>query len=74
MSVLSNLHIKNFVFLNMDVKEPALAYGKHKYTIAEYLQLEEAATEKHEYYRGEIFAMSGPTVPHNIIAVNMLGS
>ena len=56
----------------MEVREPALAYGNHKYTIAEYLQIEEAATEKHEYYRGEIFAMSGTKVPHNIIASNTL--
>ena len=34
----------------MEIKEPALAYGKNKYTIAEYLQMEEAAIEKHEYY------------------------
>jgi Uma2 family endonuclease len=57
----------------MEVREPAIAYGKKKYTIAEYLESEEAAIEKHEYYQGEIFAMSGPKVPHNIIAVNILG-
>ncbi len=54
----------------MEVKEPAIAYSKKRYTIEEYLELEEAATEKHEYYKGEIFAMSGPKVPHNIIAGN----
>jgi hypothetical protein len=53
------------------VKEPAVAYGKNKYTIAEYLEMEEAATEKHEYYQGEIFAMSGSKVPHNIITSNL---
>ena len=58
----------------MEVKEPAVAYGKNKYTIAEYLEMEEAATEKHEYYQGEIFAMSGSKVPHNIIAGNTFGS
>ncbi len=36
----------------MEVKEPAVDYGKRKYTIAEYLEMEEAATEKHEYYQG----------------------
>src|SRR5437868_1908188 len=58
----------------MEVKEPAVAYGKQKYTIAEYLEMEETATEKHEYYQGEIFAMSGSKVPHNIIAGNTFGS
>jgi Uma2 family endonuclease len=28
--------------------------------------------EKHEYYQGEIFAMSGTKVTHNIISVNIL--
>jgi Uma2 family endonuclease len=34
--------------------------------------MEEAATEKHEYYRGEVFAMSGAKVPHNRISSNVL--
>ena len=58
----------------MEVEEPAVAYGKNKYTIAEYLEMEEAAIEKHEYYQGDIFAMSGPKVPYNIIAGNTFGS
>lgn len=57
----------------MDVREPAVAYGKQKFTIQEYLKMENAAIEKHEYYKGEIFAMSGPKVPHNIIAGNLFG-
>lgn len=55
----------------MEVREPAVAYGKQKFTIEEYLAMEEVAVEKHEYYRGEIFAMSGPKVPHNIIFRNL---
>ena len=53
------------------LKEPAVAYGKNKFTIEEYLQMEEASEEKHEYYQGEIFAMSGAKVPYNIIAINL---
>lgn len=37
----------------------------------EYLAMENAAVEKHEYYKGEIFAMSGSKVPHNRIAGNV---
>src|ERR1019366_918977 len=55
----------------MEVKEPAIAYGKQKYTIEEYLEMENVATEKHEYYQGEIFAMSGAKHPHNLVIKNM---
>jgi Uma2 family endonuclease len=57
----------------MEVKEPAVAYGKQKYTIEEYLQMERLSDVKHEYYKGEIFAMAGASDPHNIIAVNLTG-
>lgn len=39
-------------------------------TIEEYLETERAAIEKHEYYRGEIFAMSGASLKHNRIQSN----
>ena len=55
----------------MIIKEPALAYGKRKYSIEEYLELENAASEKHECYQGEIFAMSGAKMPHNDICGNL---
>lgn len=55
----------------MEVQEPAIAYGKQKYSVEEYLELENAATEKHEYYKGEIFAMSGARLPHNQICGNV---
>jgi Uma2 family endonuclease len=58
----------------MEIREPMVAYGKKHFTIAEYLEMEEAAGEKSEYYQGEIFAMSGALLPHNIIAVNTLVS
>lgn len=56
----------------MEVREPVTAYAKKLFTIAEYLELESAAIEKSEYYQGEIFAMSGALLPHNIITVNTL--
>ena len=55
-----------------ELREPAVAYGKYKYSIEEYLQMEEASDEKHEYYQGEIFAMAGAKVPHNMISVNLI--
>jgi Uma2 family endonuclease len=58
----------------MEIREPAVAYGKEKISIEAYLEMENAAVEKHEYYKGEIFAMSGAKVPHNIISKNLLGT
>ena len=57
----------------MEIKEPASAYNKKFYSIAEYLQMENEAVEKHEYYKGEIFAMSGAGNRHNIISINIIG-
>ena len=58
----------------MEIKEPAHAYHKKFYSIQEYLQMENEAVEKNEYYKGEIFAMSGAGTRHNIISVNIIGS
>ncbi|HYK47756.1 MAG TPA: Uma2 family endonuclease, partial [Parafilimonas sp.] len=55
----------------MDVQEPAISHSQQKISIAEYLEMENAALEKHEYYRGEVFAMSAAKVPHNIITRNL---
>jgi Uma2 family endonuclease len=57
--------------MDLVIREPVVAYGKKKFTIEEYLEYENASEEKHEYYQGEIFAMSGSKVPHNIIAGNL---
>ncbi|PDW03002.1 Uma2 family endonuclease [Candidatus Viridilinea mediisalina] len=39
-------------------------------TEAEYLAFEQASTHKHEYYQGEIYAMTGGTEAHNLLAGN----
>ena len=57
----------------MEIREPIATYKRENISIEEYLEMENAATEKHEYYRGEIFAMSGAKVPHNIVAGNLFG-
>lgn len=43
-----------------------------QYTVEEYLAFERESPEKHEYYRGEIFAMSGASLPHNRIQMNFI--
>lgn len=55
-----------------ELREPAVAYGKQKFTVEEYLEFEEASLEKHEYYKGEIFAMAGASNRHVLISKNLL--
>ncbi len=55
----------------MEVNEPAIAYNKVKMTIPEYLEMETGSMQKHEYYQGEVFAMSGPKYGHIVIAANI---
>jgi Uma2 family endonuclease len=43
------------------------------YTADEYLELEEAALERHEYLDGRIYAMSGGTEKHARLCVNVKG-
>ena len=40
------------------------------YSQSEYLELERTAAAKSEYYKGEVFAMAGGSLPHNKIAGN----
>jgi len=47
---------------------------KKYYSSEEYLKLERAAEIKSEYFNGEIFAMSGASVNHNIIAGNIFAN
>ncbi len=56
----------------MEAEEPIYAYKKKLYTIEEYLEMENVAFEKHEYYKGEIFAMPGASARHNVISSNLI--
>ncbi len=38
----------------------------------EYLKFERESKEKHEYYNGDVFAMSGAGFNHNVIACNII--
>lgn len=55
----------------MDVRDPVLVYNKSKLTVEEYLQFEKESRDKHEYFRGEIFAMAGAGARHNVIFSNL---
>lgn len=48
-----------------------LRVKKEKFTADEYLAMEEVAHSKSEYYRGEIFALSGGTWDHSVITSNL---
>jgi Uma2 family endonuclease len=65
-----------------EVREPAVVYGKSKFTEEEYLRMERISEERHEYYKGEIFrmhgygdllAMSGAGDNHNEIFSSLFG-
>lgn len=45
---------------------PAVKY----LTVEQYLAMEDAADEKHEYIGGEVYAMAGASFPHNQIVSN----
>ena len=58
----------------INVREPEVAYGKNKFTAKEFLDFEKASDVKHEFYKGEVFAMSGAGPRHNIISINLIGA
>lgn len=41
-------------------------------SVEEYLEMEDHSQQKHEYYKGEVFAMAGAGFVHNQIASNIL--
>jgi phenylacetic acid degradation protein len=55
------------------VEDPHESYGfgKRRFTIEDYLREEEGSNQRHEYYKGEIFLMSGARPDHNRIVMNM---
>ena len=58
----------------MELREPAIAFYKQRLTIEEYLEIENASDEKHEYYKGEVFLMAGTKQLHNIVTGNIYAS
>jgi Uma2 family endonuclease len=45
---------------------------KKKFTVKEYLAMEEVAPYKSEYYRGEIYALSGGSLDHSVVQGNII--
>ncbi len=45
--------------------------SKKHYTLEEYFALELANNEKYEFWNGEVFCMSGASLAHNQIAINI---
>lgn len=50
------------------------AQPKRPMTEEEYLSLERVSEHKHEFLNGEIFAMTGGTIAHNLISGNTFAS
>jgi Uma2 family endonuclease len=49
----------------------AISQQSEKMTIEEYLEWEPQQDLRYEYVNGEVFAMTGGTIPHNDIALNL---
>lgn len=54
--------------LNMGLPQPIT-----RCTPEEYLRREQDASEKHEYYHGEVFAMAGGSPQHSLVIANVIG-
>lgn len=48
------------------------ALQKKHYSEKEYLELEKDSPTKHEFYRGELFAMAGASLVHNSLVANLI--
>ena len=55
------------------IREPLVAYEKSTFSQEEYLEMEKAAETKHEFFKGQIFSMSGASNRHNKIFANLFG-
>jgi Uma2 family endonuclease len=67
--IIETLHAIQFLYL-YKMSQPAV---KHM-TDTEYLAFERTSEERHEYYDGAIFLMSGASFGHNVIEDNIRGS
>lgn len=52
--------------------KPEVERGKKIYSLEEYYHIEENSEFRHEYHQGEIVKMSGVTINHNQIIINLI--
>lgn len=57
----------------MEVRDPLVVYNKKILSAEEYLQFEKTSETKHEFFRGEVFAMAGADRRYNKIFSNLFG-
>ena len=50
------------------------ALPKRKYTLEEYIELDKNSEERYEYFDGEVVCMSGGSIEHSTIAINVAGT
>jgi Uma2 family endonuclease len=51
-----------------------LPQGKLIYTLDDYIELEKTSDDKLEYYDGNVWSMSGASLPHNQVQINLIVS
>ncbi len=56
------------------ISSMSMPAGVRRYTVQEYLDLEEKAEERHELWDGEVLAMSGGTHRHGLVSSNIHGT
>ena len=54
------------------IKEQMTLHPRRQLTIEQYFEHEERSEDRHEYSNGEIFVMSGGTLEHNTIVINLV--
>jgi Uma2 family endonuclease len=70
--------LESWLKLGDHIAEPAVAYGTpvehRRLTVDEYLEFEARSEIRHEYIDGAIFAMSGPSENHELVAGNLFAA
>jgi Uma2 family endonuclease len=51
----------------------SVAHVERLYSLSEYLNLERASEERHEYLDGQVYAMAGESLQHAAICINLSG-
>lgn len=60
-----------FTIYDLQFTIMALPLKKHKYTLAEYAELEKTSEERLEYFEGNVWSMAGASPTHEQLVVNI---